>query len=61
MKNNDFIGKTVILSCTSASSGLGNSAKLLEDLTKTDNWQEGYRFLSSATNTDIETFTGSVK
>ena len=61
IKDNDFTGKTVIPFCTSASSGLGNSAKLLEDLTKTGNWQEGYRFNSSATDNDIKTFTDSIK
>ena len=32
IRNNDFSGKTVIPFCTSASSGLGNSAELLEEM-----------------------------
>lgn len=61
VKNNDFTGKTVIPFCTSASSDLGNSGKLLEELTKTGNWQEGYRFSSNASNSDIKSFTDSIK
>lgn len=61
VKNNDFTGKTIIPFCTSASSGLGNSDKLLEELTDTGNWKSGHRFSSSATDTDIKTFTNSIK
>ena len=61
VKDNDFTGKTVIPFCTSASSSLGNSDKLLKDLTKTGNWMEGHRFNSSATDSDIKSFTDSVK
>ena len=61
VKDNDFTGKTVIPFCTSASSSLGNSGKLLEDLTKTGNWKGGHRFSSSATDADIKTFTNSIK
>ena len=57
----NFTGKKVIPFCTNASSSLGNSSKLLEDLTRTDNWQEGYIFSSSATDNDIKTFTDSIK
>lgn len=61
VKDNDFAGKTVIPFCTSASSGLGNSGKLLEDLAGTGNWQKGYRFSSSASDSDIKTFTDNIK
>ena len=61
VKDNNFDGKTVIPFCTSASSSLGNSGKLLEDLTKTGNWQEGHRFSSSASDSDIKTFTNNIK
>ena len=36
---NDFSGKTVIPFCTSSSSDLGDSGKLLEDLTGSGNWK----------------------
>ena len=61
VKENNFTGKTVIPFCTSASSGLGNSGKLLEDLTKTGNWKDGHRFSSSATESEIKSFTDSIK
>lgn len=44
---NDFAGKTVIPFCTSASSGLGESGKLVAELSGTGDWQEGIRFQSS--------------
>lgn len=60
VKDNDFTGKTVIPFCTSASSSLGNSAKLLEDLTKTGNWESGHRFSSSAADSDIKKWTDNL-
>lgn len=50
---NDFTGKTVIPFCTSASSGLGESGELLEELAGTGDWQEGQRFRSSASESDV--------
>ncbi len=61
VKDNDFTGKTVIPFCTSASSGLGQSGKLLEDMAKGGNWQSGQRFSSTPRDTDIKTFTDSLK
>lgn len=61
VKNNDFTGKTVIPFCSSASSGLGNSGKLLEEEAGTGSWREGHRFSSSASSTDIKSFTDSLK
>ena len=61
VKENDFTGKTVIPFCTSASSGLGQSGKLLKDLAGSGNWQEGHRFSSNASDTDIKSFTDSIK
>ncbi len=60
VKNNDFTNKTVIPFCTSASSGLGQSGKLLESEAKGGNWQEGYRFSSGASSSDIKTFTDTI-
>lgn len=40
---NDFIGKAVILFCTAASSGIGDSGNLLEEMAGTGNWLEGKR------------------
>ena len=61
VKENDFTGKTVIPFCTSASSGIGNSDKLLKELTTTGNWKDGVRFSSTASDSDIKTFTDSIK
>lgn len=61
VKDNDFAGKTVIPFCTSASSGLGESGKLLKELAGTGEWEEGHRFSSSASDSDIKTFTDSIK
>lgn len=54
IENNDFTGKTVIPFCTSASSGLGESGVLLEEMAGTGDWQEGQRFRSSASEADVK-------
>ena len=61
VKNNDFTGKTVIPFCTSSSSGLGESGKILEGYANGGKWQEGHRFSSSASDSDIKSFTDSIK
>lgn len=53
VKSNDFTGKTVIPFCTSSSSGLGESGKLLEEMAGTGNWLEGIRFSSGASESDV--------
>ena len=58
---NDFTGKTVIPFCTSASSSLGESGNLLANLAKTGNWLEGHRFNSNPSDSDISTWTDSLK
>lgn len=60
IKNNDFSGKTVIPFCTSSSSGLGNSGKLLEEMAGTGNWLEGKRFNSSVSADDIKEWIDSL-
>ena len=61
IKANDFTEKTVIPFCTSTSSGLGQSGKLLEQEAKSGNWLEGNRFSSNASDFDIKTWTDSLK
>jgi len=61
VKANDFNGKTVIPFCTSSSSGLGQSGKLLEEKAGSGNWKEGHRFSSNASDLDIKTWTDSIK
>ena len=60
VKNNDFTGKTVIPFCTSASSGIGDSGKLLEEMAGTGNWQEGKRFASNANDKEIHEWADSL-
>lgn len=60
VKANNFGGKTVIPFCTSASSSIGNSGKLLEKEAGGGNWLEGQRFSSSPTDKDIKSFTDSI-
>ncbi len=51
--DNDFTGKTVIPFATSASSGMGESGTLLEEMAGTGTWQEGQRFSSGASAEDV--------
>lgn len=57
---NDFTGKTVIPFCTSASSGLGQSGDLLEEIANGGNWLEGKRFSSNPSNDEIKEWTDSL-
>lgn len=54
VKANDFTGKTVIPFCTSSSSGLGQSGKLLADMAKGGDWQKGQRFSSGASDSTVK-------
>ncbi len=60
IKANDFTGKTVIPFCTSASSGLGNSGKLLADTAGTGNWLEGQRFSSGVSEQTVKDWVESL-
>ena len=53
VKNNDFIGKTVIPFATSSSSGMGQSGTLLSEMAGTGDWQDGQRFSSGASQSDV--------
>ena len=53
LKKNDFSGKTVIPFATSTSSDLGESGNLLAEMVGTGNWEEGQRFSSSATSSEV--------
>lgn len=61
VKANDFNGKTVIPFCTSSSSGLGQSGKLLEEEANGGNWKGGHRFRSNATDEEINDWIDSIK
>ena len=53
---NDFTGKTVIPFCTSSSSGLGESGRLLAEAAYTGDWLEGHRFSSSVTEQQVNSW-----
>ena len=61
VKSNNFSGKTIIPFCTSASSELGQSGKLLESIASGGNWLEGKRFSSRPSDADIKAFTDTIK
>ena len=53
VKNNDFTGKTAIPFATSSSSGMGQSGTLLSEMAGTGDWQDGQRFSSGASQSDV--------
>ncbi len=61
VKENSFVGKTVIPFCTSVSSGLGQSGELLKSEANGGNWLEGHRFSSRPSDADILSFIDSIK
>ena len=58
---NDFTGKTVIPFCTSSSSGLGKSGELLAEMAGTGDWQEGRRFRSGVSESDVTAWVESLE
>lgn len=60
VKDNDFTGKTVIPFCTSASSGMGQSGELLEELANGGAWLAGERFSSSASGGSVRDWAQSL-
>ena len=60
VKDNEFTGKTVIPFCTAATSGIGDSGNLLEEMTGTGDWKEGERFHGGASESDISSWIDSL-
>lgn len=60
IKDNDLSGKKIIPFCTSASSGLGDSATNLEALNNNGEWLEGQRFSSSASEAEVTEWVNSL-
>ena len=60
VKDNDFSGKTVIPFCTSASSGMGESGNLLSNMAGTGDWQDGMRFRSGASESDVKSWVNTL-
>ena len=61
VKANNFDEKTVIPFCTSASSGLGQSGKLLERDANGGDWKNGQRFNERPSDSTIKNWTDSIK
>ena len=61
VKNNDFNGKTVIPFATSSSSGMGQSGDLLSEMAGSGDWQEGQRFSSGASQTEVADWVNDLK
>lgn len=61
VKKNDFTDKTVIPFCTAASTDIGQSGSLLEEMTKTGNWKTGIRFYENSSSTNIKSWTDNLK
>lgn len=60
VKGNDFSGKTVIPFCTSSSSGIGQSGELLAEMAGTGDWQDGERFTSTPSESDVTDWVNSL-
>ncbi len=60
VKANDFTGKTVIPFATSSSSGMGQSGSLLAEMADTGDWQEGQRFSSGASASDVQSWVNGL-
>lgn len=58
---NNFNGKTVIPFCTSSSSVLGESGELLVGKANGGDWQEGHRFSSNPSDSDIKAWTDELQ
>ena len=61
IETNDFTGKTVIPFATSASSGMGQSGELLAEMAGTGDWQEGQRFRSDVSESDVTAWVESLE
>ena len=53
LESYDLSGKTVIPFATSSSSGMGQSGTLLANMAGTGDWQDGQRFSSGASQSDV--------
>lgn len=60
VKANDFTDKNVIPFCTAASSGIGDSGNLLEEMAGTGNWLEGERLNRGVSEADVTEWVDSL-
>ena len=57
---NDFTGKNVVPFCTSLSSGIGQSGKLLAELADAGTWLDGQRFSRGSSEADIASWVNGL-
>lgn len=57
---NDFSGKNVVPFCTSLSSGIGQSDKLLAELADAGTWLDGQRFSRGSSEADIASWVNGL-
>ena len=57
---NNFTGKTVIPFCTSYSSGIGQSDKLLKNEAKGGDWKSGQRFYQDVDLSEVDKWTNGL-
>lgn len=60
VESHDFTGCTVIPFCTSGSSPIGNSGKILADQAGTGTWLEGMRFDGGVSEADLSVWADSM-
>lgn len=60
VSENDFTNKNIYPFCTSASSPLGESAKLLKEMSNSGNWTDGIRFSSNVSKNDAENWLSNL-
>lgn len=61
VKANDFTSMTVIPFATSTSSGMGESGTQLAEMAGTGNWQEGQRFSSNASTSEVQSWVNQLE
>ncbi len=60
VKENNFTGKTVVPFCTSASSNIGESGKLIAEASGTGEWKDGKRFDGNFSDEEIREWLDSL-
>lgn len=60
LESYDLSGKTIAPFCTSASSPMGSSATMLQELTEDVTWLEGQRFSGGASVSDVQPWVDSL-
>lgn len=60
VKHNDFTGKRVIPFATAAVTDIGNSGELLHEMAGTGSWEQGIRFYSNASASEVASWVDTL-